>query len=70
MSADDPPFLIMHGDRAPLVPLRQSQLLADALRAAGVPVQPEVIRGAGHRFGGLAVRDRVRGFCRARLQHP
>jgi len=70
VSADDPPFLIMHGDRDPLVPLHQSQLLADALRAAGVPVQLEVIRGAGHGFGGPAVRDRVRAFFRARLQHP
>ncbi|HEY3864428.1 MAG TPA: alpha/beta hydrolase [Verrucomicrobiae bacterium] len=44
----DPPFLIMHGDKDPLVPLEQSQLLADALEKAGVPVIFNVIPNGGH----------------------
>ncbi|MCX6910784.1 MAG: alpha/beta hydrolase, partial [Verrucomicrobia bacterium] len=35
VTPDDPPFLIMHGDRDPLVPHHQSELLAAALKKAG-----------------------------------
>jgi acetyl esterase/lipase len=52
ISKDDPPFLIMHGDKDPLVPLAQSQLLADALKKAGVPVTFEIVPGGEH--GGAA----------------
>jgi dipeptidyl aminopeptidase/acylaminoacyl peptidase len=45
---DDAPFLIQHGDADPLVPMEQSEILADALKKAGVKVQMEVLRGAGH----------------------
>lgn len=43
-----PPFLIIHGDRDPLVPHHQSTLLVAALRAAKVPVTFYTIAGAGH----------------------
>jgi acetyl esterase/lipase len=43
-----PPFLIMHGDKDPLVPLNQSQLLADALKKAGVEVTFRIVPNAGH----------------------
>ncbi len=48
VSKDDAPFLIMHGDADPGVPLEQSEKLAAALKAAGVPVTLEVIKGGGH----------------------
>jgi acetyl esterase/lipase len=48
VTADAPPFLIVHGDRDPLVPYHQSTLLADALRAAGVAVTFYTVVGAGH----------------------
>jgi acetyl esterase/lipase len=48
ITKDDPPFLIMHGDKDPLVPLEQSQLLADALKKAGVPVTFYIVPGGGH----------------------
>jgi dipeptidyl aminopeptidase/acylaminoacyl peptidase len=38
VTGDDPPFLIVHGDQDPLVPHHQSELLANALNKAGVPV--------------------------------
>ena len=55
VSADDPPFLLIHGDGDEQVRLEQSQLLAEALRAAGVPVELMVIPGGGHgpTFGGI-----------------
>lgn len=36
VSADDPPVFFMHGDADQTVPLQQSQLLLEALKAAGV----------------------------------
>ena len=38
VTSEAPPFLIVHGDRDPLVPYHQSTLLVAALKAAGVPV--------------------------------
>ena len=43
-----PPFLITHGDRDGLVPLKHSELLAAALRRVGGDVTLRVVRGAGH----------------------
>lgn len=48
VSKDDPPFLIVHGDKDPLVPLDQSRRLAAALEKAGVPVKLHVVEGGGH----------------------
>lgn len=50
-SKGDPPFLIVHGDKDPLVPLHQSQLLGEALRKADVDVTLYVVPGAGHGQG-------------------
>ena len=49
-SSDDPPFLILHGDKDPVVPLSQSQSLYDYLQAAGVPAELVVVKNAGHGF--------------------
>ncbi|MFH1719137.1 MAG: alpha/beta hydrolase, partial [Planctomycetota bacterium] len=48
VTKDDPPFLIMHGDKDMLVPLHQSELLHDALKQAGVETTLHVVKGAGH----------------------
>jgi acetyl esterase/lipase len=42
------PTIIFHGDKDPTVPLQQSQLMIDRLRAAGVPAELVVKTGAGH----------------------
>jgi acetyl esterase/lipase len=47
-SKDDPPFLIIHGDQDPTVPLKQSELLEAALKKAGVDVTLVVLKGAKH----------------------
>ena len=43
-----PPFLILHGDRDPLVPYNQSELLFEALKKAGVDVSFYKVVPAGH----------------------
>ncbi|MBN1103171.1 MAG: alpha/beta hydrolase [Deltaproteobacteria bacterium] len=48
VSGDDPPFLIMHGDMDRVVPVRQSQAFAKALKEAGVKVKLLILTGAGH----------------------
>ena len=42
------PFLLIHGDADPLVPLQQSQKMAAALKAAGGSVELIVKKGGGH----------------------
>jgi acetyl esterase/lipase len=48
ITKEDPPFLIVHGDKDPVVPLEQSQLLVDALKKAGVQVTFRVVPGGKH----------------------
>ena len=48
----DAPFLILHGDRDPLVPLPQSKAFEEALRKAKVESRLIVIKNTGH--GGAA----------------
>jgi len=43
-----PPFLIIHGDADPLVPLDQSEKLIAALKTAGVPCELIVKKGGAH----------------------
>lgn len=50
ISSDDPPFLIMHGDHDRTVPLNQSQLFLQKLRAARVPATLSVVSNADHGF--------------------
>jgi acetyl esterase/lipase len=54
VSADDPPTLIIHGDKDFLVPLQQSQLLIDKLKAAGVKTELVVKPGLGHGWPTMA----------------
>jgi acetyl esterase/lipase len=71
VTKDDPPFLIVHGDRDPLVPLQQSEMLAELLKKAGVPVTLYVVRGAGHGFGANSVVERmVETFFQKHLKGP
>ncbi len=48
VSADSPPFLLMHGDADPVVPFSNSERMEAALRAAGVPVKLLRIPGGAH----------------------
>jgi acetyl esterase/lipase len=46
-----PPFLIIHGEKDTLVPVSQSEELADVLKKAGANVTLKVVPGAGHGMG-------------------
>ncbi|MGD9722502.1 MAG: alpha/beta hydrolase fold domain-containing protein [Pirellulales bacterium] len=48
VSADDPPTLIIHGDKDYLVPLQQSELIIGKLKEAGVPCELVVKKGEAH----------------------
>lgn len=51
VTKDDPPFLIMHGDKDNEVPVSQSQVFYDALKKVGVDATLKILKGAGHGFG-------------------
>ncbi len=62
VSADDPPFLIVHGTADTTVPYDQAQRLQAALQKAGVNVSLLSIDGGGHGIGGPEVTRRVKAF--------
>ena len=57
VSKDDPPTLLIHGDKDRLVPLANSERMHASLAAASVPCELLVLKGAGHGFRGA---DRAR----------
>lgn len=48
ITKDAPPFMILHGDKDPVVPYSQSVELYEKLTALGVPADLWTIKGAGH----------------------
>lgn len=50
VSADDPPFLIIHGELDELVPIVQGEALYEALVAAGVEAEFVPVKNANHGF--------------------
>jgi acetyl esterase/lipase len=53
VSKDDPPFLIIHGDKDNTVPYSQSEILLKALKDAGVPAELITVKNGGHGLGNL-----------------
>lgn len=71
VSADDPPFLIMHGTSDTVVRYNQSELLKTALKKAGVECQLVPLDGAGHggpEFQTPDVQKQVAEFFAKHLQ--
>jgi acetyl esterase/lipase len=62
VTADDSPFLIMHGDKDDLVPMRHSDILDEALKKAGVETKLHVVKGAGHGFGSPEINKMIDEF--------
>lgn len=62
VSKDDPPFLIMQGDKDPIVPMVHSQMLDTALTKAGVNSKLIIMKGAGHGFPGTEPFNKVADF--------
>jgi acetyl esterase/lipase len=50
VSKDDPPLLLVHGERDADVPFEQSVLMRDAYRRAALPVEFIAVQNAGHDF--------------------
>ncbi len=50
VSADDPPLLMVHGDKDTVVPLGQSQRMLAACQAQGLTARLIVVHNAGHGF--------------------
>lgn len=48
VSADDPPTLIIHGDKDWLVPMQQAEIIVEKLKGAGVEAKLVVKPGADH----------------------
>ncbi len=48
VTSQAPPFLLIHGDADPLVPLQQSKRMLECLQTAGVPCELIVKKGGGH----------------------
>jgi acetyl esterase/lipase len=68
VSADDPPFLIMHGEDDFTVAIGQSELLHEALEEAGVSSTFECIPDTGHGFGGPGIDRSVLAFLDRHLK--
>ena len=63
VSKDDPPFLIIHGDKDGTVPYDQSVRLSKALKDVGVEVLLVKVEGGGHgNFRNPEIPRRVRQF--------
>jgi len=67
----DPPFLIIHGDKDPVVPFQQSAMLAAALAKAGVPVTflriPDGDHGRDPRYASEELMEEIIQFLDASL---
>ncbi len=48
ISPDDPPFLLLHGDKDEIVPFSLSENMLNKLKSAGVPAKLIRVNGAGH----------------------
>ncbi|QGJ69189.1 Carboxylesterase type B [Planctomycetales bacterium 10988] len=73
VSQDDPPFLIVHGDKDGTVPINQSELLYEALKESGNVVHFHTIHGAGHGrpgFDAPEIENMVREFFATKLKNP
>jgi len=53
ITPDDPPFLILHGDMDPTIPITQSQIFHDRLVAGGVSSVFVPVHNAGHGFSAI-----------------
>ena len=54
ISGKTPPILLVHGTADPVVPIRHSERLYDALVTAKVPAKMIRVEGAGHSFGQIS----------------
>jgi acetyl esterase/lipase len=58
VTPQSPPFLLIHGDADPAVPLQQSETMVTALKQANVPAELIVKHGGGHPW--LTIHEEVK----------
>lgn len=59
VTPEAPPFLLIHGDADPVVPLQQSEVMVAALKKAGVRAELIVKKGGGHPWLTLPLEVKV-----------
>lgn len=67
---NDPPFLLIHGEKDDMVDPKQSHLLSSWLTLKGVPNELIIVRGAPHygvMFDELEIRTKVISFLKKQL---
>lgn len=62
ITPDDPPFLIMHGDKDDAIPLAQAKEFYDALTSKGVRARFKIAHGKGHDIESPENVEIVRAF--------
>jgi len=68
VTKDDPPFLIMHGEKDPLVPIEQSEMFHEALQKAGVDSEYVPVKEGIHSFFmGAKEHEKVAEFFKSKL---
>jgi acetyl esterase/lipase len=73
ISSETPPFLILHGQADPLVPLAQSQMLYAALQKAGIPSELIIVPVSYHAGPGFwteAMQGKMVSFLEKALRMP
>ncbi|MEO8440587.1 MAG: alpha/beta hydrolase [Spartobacteria bacterium] len=68
VSADDPPFLILHGEFDRIVPLDQSNRFYERLRDAGVKAKLKIMPNQGHQGALLAAVNDAEAFFETTLK--
>ncbi|MEZ5386446.1 MAG: alpha/beta hydrolase [Prosthecobacter sp.] len=58
LSSDDPPFLILHGDKDKTVYLDQSELLLQRCKDLGIDAQLHIEKDAGHGFKEMSAQEK------------
>lgn len=67
VTANDPPFLIVHGTADKTVPLAQAERLYEVAKKAGIDATFVKIEGGGHGISGAAIEARVKDFLARHL---
>ena len=71
-SQDDPPIMLVHGDKDVIVPVRHARDLNKRLAQVGVETELVIVEGANHGVAGAGpqVAKRPTAFARQQLRRP
>jgi acetyl esterase/lipase len=71
-SKDDPPVMLVHGDKDKIVPLKHARNMNERLKSVGVKTELVIIEGANHSVAGAGpqVAERANTFVREQLLRP